>query len=181
MVKADAALKNWELLHDESAIARTHLLLGNLAYYRSGAVSRYRLAGQGCGTINDLRCTAEVDNNLGLALLKSGEVDSARLRFTAALNAWRALRMKFGELSTVINLGLLYWQTTDWDLAIRSQPCNPGHRPIRSPSEQPGACVSLDGRLQEGGNVLLVGSSRHKPFSSWVARSRTDADEFGKS
>lgn len=119
---AKDALSAWQNLNEMCAIGRLHLLLGNLAYLESDwkqAIAEYRDGRDACGLAADGRCEAELNNNIGLAHLKTGEADLAETELEAALGEWQKLRISSAEAATAINLGLLYWQTTEWDSALR--------------------------------------------------------------
>lgn len=134
---ARAALSAWEGLNDTESVGRTRLLLGNLLYFKSDwedAAAQYTVASEACGKTCNSRYTAEVLNNLGLAHLKLGDINRARDELTAAVAQWQAVRLSSGEATAEINLGLLNWQTTEWDSAIRHY--QRARRLVRAGSEE---------------------------------------------
>ena len=119
---AGRSLEAWRVLGAPFSVARTHLRLGDI-YFRHNdwgqARAAYREAEQLCTTLSNLRCEAEAANNVGLSALNLSDVEEALSEFEIASAGWNRLHMVFGEAVTRSNLGLLYWQTSEWQQALR--------------------------------------------------------------
>src|SRR5262249_4532847 len=115
------SLNLWQQLGDTKVIARTYLKLGDL-YFNKGiwnfARTEYREAKQLCDAIKYLRCSAEASNNVGLTALNVGDLDEAQSELAAASQAWENLRLPLLEAITNSNLGLLFWESGEWQLAL---------------------------------------------------------------
>jgi tetratricopeptide (TPR) repeat protein len=116
------ALSKWQDLKETDAVARSYLKLGDIFFARSDweqASSYYTQAVDACSAAADLRCSAEARNNSGLAFLNQGAVEPALADLQIARDAWHDLNFQSGEATTSLNLGRLYWQTSEWQSAIR--------------------------------------------------------------
>ena len=115
------SLALWEKLDDTRSIARTWLKEGNRAS-RSGDPASAAVAHEHaltlCLSIAELRCVAEAENNTGVAARQLGNLEAASTHLDEAARDWRKLAMADLEARTLSNLGLLYWQTGDFEQAI---------------------------------------------------------------
>ena len=95
--------------------------MGDL-YFNKGiwdsARSEYREAKRLCHAIAYLRCYAEAVNNAGLTALSLADLDEAQSELMAARQSWKSLDQPLMEAITTSNLGLLFWETGEWQLAL---------------------------------------------------------------
>jgi CHAT domain-containing protein/tetratricopeptide (TPR) repeat protein len=119
---AQSSLDLWVEFADGKAIARTYLRLGDL-YIKKGiwdsAHSHYLEAEKLCAADAYLRCCAEAANNVGLTALDLGDLDEAESELLAARKAWRELGLPLIEARTNLNLGLLFWNSGEWQAALK--------------------------------------------------------------
>ena len=111
----------WERLGDASTMARTHLKRGDAAARNAeytAARASYETALTDCRRRGDVRCIAEAANNSGLMALQMGDSPQSSSRLQEAATAWRATGLVQNEGITLSNLGLLLWQTADFQGAI---------------------------------------------------------------
>ena len=111
----------WERLADPSTIARTHLKRGDASARKAEyalARTSYETALTDCRRRGDVRCIAEAANNSGLMALQMGDSPQSSSRLQEAAKAWRATGLAQNEGITLSNLGLLLWQTADFQGAI---------------------------------------------------------------
>jgi CHAT domain-containing protein/tetratricopeptide (TPR) repeat protein len=115
------SLALWENLGETSSVARTWLKEGNRAS-RSGdpasAAAAHEHALAVCLSIPDLRCVAEAENNAGVAARQLGNLEAASTHLDEAARDWRKLAMRDLEARTLSNLGLLHWQSGDFEQAM---------------------------------------------------------------
>lgn len=114
------SLALWNELGDKSSVARTYLK--REAALRDtdipAAVADDERALELCRTISDTRCAAEAANNSGFFSLELGEFDAARQRLEEAAQDWGRLPDAISEGRTRSNLGLLFWESGDFEQAI---------------------------------------------------------------
>ncbi len=110
----------WKKIGDRSAIARTYLKEGDAAINAdvTSARAAYEQALEICRSLSDVRCAAEAANNSGLAAQKSGDFEPAADRLAQAADDWRKLHKPTLAGITFSNIGLLYWNTNDFERAI---------------------------------------------------------------
>lgn len=116
-----ASLALWKEVGDQPSVARTHLKQGDSLLTGddpSGARTAYETALQICSSLAELRCVAEAANNTGYTAFLQGDFEAASRRLTEAADHWRHLSLKLFEGQTLSNLGLLYWQSGDFERAI---------------------------------------------------------------
>ena len=115
------SLRLWEELNETAAIARTYLKQGDasLAVDDSlGARGAYERALQICESLADFRCIAEAANNSGYAAFLLGDLEVSANRLREAAEDWRRISQPLFEGQTLSNLGLMLWQSGDFDQAI---------------------------------------------------------------
>ncbi|MGJ5814531.1 CHAT domain-containing protein [Paludibaculum fermentans] len=118
---AKNSMEAWRQLQDVLSVARSRLRLGDVLLSHNddrSARDSFREARASCAAASDLRCEAEAANNVGLAALRLTDVDEALQQFAYASGAWKQLGMSFGEAVTRSNLGLLHWQSSEWQQAL---------------------------------------------------------------
>jgi len=109
----------WENLGNASAVALTHLKIGDLFFGRGlweQARSEYSQAQELCA--GNPRCLAEAANNAGLSSINLLDYDHAEVALRLALDTWRQLRMPLMEGITHSNLGILYRRVNEWQMAL---------------------------------------------------------------
>jgi len=116
-----AALAAWQQVGDPSAIGRTYIGQGDAAFAAgdlSPARSFYEQAIKTCASIADLRCTAEAANDSGLVAQQLGDFEQSLKRLSEAAGQLKRIGELTLEGMTLSNLGLLFWQTGDYQRAI---------------------------------------------------------------
>ena len=117
----EASLALWRKIGDSSAVVRTELKEGDAALgeqNREAAGRHYEQALQDCEAMEDTRCVAEAANNSGYVSCGLGDYDTSLSRLKQATKAWEQLGRADYEGQTLSNLGLLFWQTGDYQHAI---------------------------------------------------------------
>src|SRR5262249_27736499 len=71
-----------------------------------------------CRASFDTRCSAEAENNSGQMSSRLGYFTDARQRLEEAARDWQRLADKKREGVALSNLGLMLWQSADYDQAI---------------------------------------------------------------
>ena len=115
------ALALWQTLGNQRATAGTHLKIGEALFAMSDVVAardEFLVARGSCIELRDHRCSAEAANDAGLCAWKLSKNEEALALLTEALDLWTALRLPYGQAATHNNLGLLSWQTGEWQQAI---------------------------------------------------------------
>ena len=115
------ALALWQALNNQRAAAGTRLKIGETLYAMNDASSardEFLLARQGCKQLPDSRCVAEAANNAGLSAWRLTQTEEASSMLTEALTLWTEIGTRYGQAATENNLGLLSWQTGEWQQAI---------------------------------------------------------------
>ncbi|MDX1984861.1 MAG: CHAT domain-containing tetratricopeptide repeat protein [Bryobacteraceae bacterium] len=118
---ADAALSLWRMTGEAGAVARAHLLVGDIVLGEGNlarALSAYESAREGCLSLADIRCVAEASNNSGLVALRGGDIETSRIRLLEAAGHWRTLGQPVYSGLTVSNLGLLAGRTGEFEKAL---------------------------------------------------------------
>lgn len=113
----------WKKLGNASGVARTYLKQGDAFLVHDdslGARVAYEDALAICGPLSDLRCIAEAANNSGYASFLMGDLDAASRRLGEAAEHWRGLSLRLFEGRTLNNLGLMFWQSGDFEQALRA-------------------------------------------------------------
>lgn len=116
------SLQLWKDLRNDSAIARTYLKQGDAALAGDdslGARTAYEEALRICGALADLRCMAEAANNSGYAASLMGDLEASSRRLREAAAYWRRVSLRLFEGRTLCNLGFMFWQSGDFEQAIR--------------------------------------------------------------
>ena len=111
----------WEALGETPSLARTLLKDGDSALdHRDADTARtaYVKALDLCSALSDFRCIAEAANNAGTAARRMGDVEAALGFFDRAASAWQQAGGPDHAALTLSNLGLLYWQISDYQSAI---------------------------------------------------------------
>jgi len=112
----------WNELGENSAIARSYLKQGD-AYLASNdpgaARAAYEQAIPICGSSADRRCLAEAANNSGYSSFLLGDLEESTRRLGEAVEDWRGISLPLFEGRTLSNLGLLFWQSGDFERTIR--------------------------------------------------------------
>lgn len=112
----------WKELGDDSAIARTYLKQGDASLSGDdslGARAAYEEALRICGSLADLRCMAEAANNSGYAASLMGDLEASSRRLREAAEYWRRISLRLFEGRTLCNLGFMFWQSGDFEQAIK--------------------------------------------------------------
>jgi tetratricopeptide (TPR) repeat protein len=115
------SLRLWKELDDASAIARTWLKLGDALRRLDDSVAAradFEEALRICDSLADVRCMAEAANNGGYAAYLLGDFDSALRQLQDAAGYWSRISAPLYEGRTLSNLGLLFWQSGDFEKAI---------------------------------------------------------------
>lgn len=118
----DQSLALWVELGDESSIARTYLKRGSALNNNDPVNARvaYEKALELCRANFDTRCLAEAENNSGQMSSRLGDFNDARQRLEQAARDWQRLADRLDEGVTLSNLGLMLWQSGDFEQAISS-------------------------------------------------------------
>ncbi len=115
------SLQSWRKLDAPSALGRTYLKEGDVAFAASDALRERESDEEAlriCNSIKDLRCAAEAANNSGYASFLLGDLKGASDRLGEAAEDWRRLSLSMYQGQTLSNLGLMFWQSGDYAQAI---------------------------------------------------------------
>jgi CHAT domain-containing protein/Tfp pilus assembly protein PilF len=118
----EESLSHWMEVGDASGIARTYLEQGDASLGRddpSAARTAYEQALRMCVSLSDLRCVAEAANNSGYAASVLGDLEASSSRLREAASYWRRISLRPLEGRTLSNLGLMYWESGDFERAIQ--------------------------------------------------------------
>jgi CHAT domain-containing protein/tetratricopeptide (TPR) repeat protein len=111
----------WEDLNEPAAIARTYLEQGDAALAvedRLEARGAYERALQICESLADFRCAAEAANNSGYTASLLGDLEASGKRLREAAEDLGRISKPLFQGKTLSNLGLMLWQSGDFDQAI---------------------------------------------------------------
>jgi len=115
------SLTLWEKLNESTAIARTYLKRGDASLAVDDSVEArgvYERALQICESLADLRCVGEAANNSGYTAFLLGDLEMSANRLREAAEDWRRISQPMFEGQTLSNLGLMFWQSGDFEQAI---------------------------------------------------------------
>src|SRR5208283_5279868 len=118
----DESLLRWKNLGDSLAVARTYLKKGDSALASQdsmGAQDAYEEALSVCAPRSEFRCMAEAANNSGYASFLLGDLAASSGRLWEAAGYWRRQSLPLLEGRTLNNLGLMSWQSGDFEQAVK--------------------------------------------------------------
>lgn len=119
----ESSLASWRELNDPAAVARTVLKRGDALLGTENvpeAEAAYEEALTACRQLEFTRCMAEAANNSGYSAFLQAALVRAAERLNEAAGYWRRLSMPLFEGRTLSNLGLMFWQSGDFDRAIHA-------------------------------------------------------------
>lgn len=118
----ERSLKLWTDLGETGSIARTHLKEGLLMWSKpdfGAARAAFEKALELCRSIADPRCAAEAEGDSGAASRRLGDLERAEQRIEEAANDLHGLpNVEMEEAHNRSNLGLLFWESGDFNQAI---------------------------------------------------------------
>lgn len=121
MESIDKSLAMWNQLGDTASIARTYLKRESVlrADDPTNARGAAEKALELCHVISDVRCSAEAANNSAFSSRKLGDVENATERYAEAAHDWQTLHDSLNEAVTRSNMGVLLWQSGDFERAFQ--------------------------------------------------------------
>ncbi len=115
------ALSVWQGRHEVFAEASARLRIGELLYSAGNlraARTEFATALDDGRSINDRRTIAEALTDLGAASWRLDDIEAASRSLNEGLREWQDLSYPPGEASALNNLGLLDWETGEWQKAL---------------------------------------------------------------